>query len=117
MSDIDDNEVIIRRIPPGKPGQDTVMPDGSRVTSATLMLKAGEQGLSCSRLSITSPEQLLSQIGKSISDGWSVCGWKVAELPADLHVVITPSNPPERKRPSWTCRFCGSAERIFLDWR
>ena len=90
------DEFIIRRIPPGKPGQDTVLPpNGERATSATLMLREGEIGLSCSRLSITSPEELLAQIDKSADEGWSVCEWKVSELPEDLHVVVTPSDPPE----------------------
>ncbi len=96
MDGVDGNEYIIRRIPPGRPGQDTVLPPaGERATSATLMLREGEDGLSCSRLSITSPEDLLAQIDKSTDEGWSVCVWKVSELPEGLQVVVTPSDPPE----------------------
>jgi hypothetical protein len=96
MDEVDGDEFIIRRIPPGRPGQDTVLPPaGERATSATLMLREGEEGLSCSRLSITSPEKLLAQIDKSTKEGWSVCVWKVSELPEDLCVVVIPSDPPE----------------------
>jgi hypothetical protein len=96
MDEVDGAEYIIRRIPPGTPGQDTVLPPaGERATSATLMLREGEIGLSCSRLSVTSPKELLAQIDKSTADGWSVCIWKVSELPEDLYVVITPSAPPD----------------------
>ncbi|MCA9126870.1 MAG: hypothetical protein KDB22_07290 [Planctomycetales bacterium] len=96
MDEVDGEEYIIRRIPPGRPGQDTVLPPhGERATSATLMLRVNEIGLSCSRKLITSPEQLLAQIGKSTEDGWSVCTWKVSDIPDDLQVVVTPSEPPE----------------------
>lgn len=98
MDEVDGEEYIIRRIPPGRPGQDTVLPPhGERATSATLMLmlRGNETGLSCSRKLITSPEALLAQIGKSVEDGWSVCIWRVSDIPDDLHVVVTPSVPPE----------------------
>lgn len=92
-----ESEFIIRRIPPSSM-MDTVkkLGDGGyRPTSATLGLRPGEKGLSCSRRCVTSPEQLLSQIGKDESDGWMVAAWQVSELPAGLEVILTPSDPPE----------------------
>ena len=90
------DEFIIRRIPPGKPDFDTVVSCGDydRPTSATLGLRRGEYGLSCSRLAITSPAQLLAQQNCLLADGWRVCIWKVADLPAELEVIVTPSDPP-----------------------
>ena len=87
---------IIRRIPPSNE-IDTVakLDDGSlRPTSATLSLRAGEAGLSCSQAAITSPEQLLKQIGKTGADGWMVAKWLVSDVPKELEVVVTPSDPP-----------------------
>ena len=66
-----------------------------RATSAALHRREGEIGLSCSRLAVTSPKQLLAQINASVHDGWEVCIWKVSDIPEGLSVVITPSSPPE----------------------
>ena len=98
MEPVSGDEYIIRRIPPPRPSMDfiTQKSDGLwRATSAALHRREGEMGLSCSRLAITSPKQLLAQINASVHDGWEVCIWKVSDIPEGLSVVITPSSPPE----------------------
>lgn len=91
-----ETEVIIRRIPPSEKMETVKQTNdgGLRPTSATLYLRDGETGLSCSRLSITSPVELLRQIDESTASGWSVAMWVVKDIPRDLEVVITPSDPP-----------------------
>jgi hypothetical protein len=98
MDLVSGDEYILRRIPPPKPNMNyvTEKPDKRlRATSAALYIRPSEMGLSCSRLSKTSPKQLLAQIGASSSDGWEVCIWKVSDIPEGLSVVITPSQPPD----------------------
>lgn len=91
-----DDEVILRRIPPSKLGIATtkeVSKGGHRATSATLSTDQGEEGLSCSRLAITSPQQLLNQLsdqGKDL-EGWTVCRMFVRDVRAlGLDVVPRP---------------------------
>lgn len=98
--EIRNDEFIIRRIPPSKPDLqlDYVTNKDEhrkRATSAAVALRPGERGLSCSRLQITSPKQLLAQVGVSIAAGWNVAVWKISELPKGLNVVLTPSEPAE----------------------
>ena len=98
--EIRSDEFIIRRIPPSKPQiqLDFIKPIDDRryrATSIALALRQGETGLSCSRLRITSPKQLLAQDGVTITDGWTVAIWRVDELPTGLQVVATPSKPAE----------------------
>lgn len=97
MERVSSEEFIIRRIPAGKPGFDTTIEtaSGKRASSATLGLRDNETGLSCSRLSITAPTDLLKQAGKTLQDDWMICVWKVSDLPDELEVVITPSVPKE----------------------
>lgn len=97
MDRVSGGEFIIRRIPPGLPDFDTTKEsvNGKRATSATLGLRDSESGLSCSRINITKPLDLLEQAGKTVQDGWMVCIWKVSDIPDDLEVVVTPSEPPE----------------------
>jgi hypothetical protein len=54
-----EDEVIVRRIPPG----DRWLEPPDRVTSANFKLAKGETGLSVFRLSIVTPEYVLSQPG------------------------------------------------------
>lgn len=92
----DDDRIIRRILPSGDIETTIVRPDGSHTpTSATLGLRHGELGLSCSLRRITSPQELLRQIGASVDDGWTVAEWRVGDLPADLEVVVTPSVPPD----------------------
>ena len=98
MELVSDEEYIIRRVPPPKPNLDFIVKKSDsrfRATSASLHRRPGEMGLSCSRLSKTSPKQLLAQINVSSRDGWEVCFWKVGDIPEGLMVVITPSQPPD----------------------
>jgi hypothetical protein len=104
MELVSKEEYIIRRVPPSsdKMIYSKVKADSpnarKRATSAALFRRQGELGLSCSRLSITSPIQLLSQVNLSFLDGWEVSVWRVGDLPEGLSVVITPSDPPELDR-------------------
>lgn len=98
MERVGGEEYIIRRIPPSRPNMDFIAKKSetrSRATSAALYRREGELGLSCSRLLITSPAELLAQVNASHRDGWGVCIWKVSEIPDGLSVVIVPCNPPD----------------------
>lgn len=101
MELVSKEEYIIRRIPPSSDkmtyskAKANSLNARTRATSAALFRRPGELGLSCSRLSITSPIQLLSQVKLSHMDGWEVCVWRVSELPDGVTVIITPSVPPE----------------------
>ena len=98
MELVSGDEYVIRRIPPPRPNMNFIAAKSDsrfRATSAALYRREGELGLSCSRLSITSPAQLLAQVDALIHDGWEVCIWKVCDIPAGLSVVITPSDPPD----------------------
>ena len=101
MAMVSAEEYIIRRVPPSTEkmtySKDKLNSPNSRkrVTSAGLFRRPLELGLSCSRLSITSPSQLLAQVNVSVKDGWEVCVWKASELPEGLFVFITPSIPQE----------------------
>ena len=99
MDEVPASEFIIRRIPPSQPESSldfVVRKDNNRAraTSASLGIRAGELGLSCSRLELTSPKMLLGQL-KFSPVGWNVAIWKVSEIPMGLVVVITPSDPPD----------------------
>ena len=54
--EIPDDEVVLRRIPATTPW----LAEGPRVTSANFAPKPGENGISVSRLSLTSPDRLLA---------------------------------------------------------
>ena len=101
MEQVSGEEFIIRRVPPSSDKMTfskgkTDSPNArKRATSSTLNLRPLELGLSCSRLLITSPSQLLAQVNLSIKDGWEVSVWKVKDLPDGLSVVVTPSVPQE----------------------
>jgi len=101
MAMVSGEEYIIRRVPPStekmtysknKLNSPNLR---KRATSAALFRRPSELGLSCSRLSITSPSQLLAQVNVSVKDGWEVCVWRTSELPAGLSVLITPSIPQD----------------------
>ena len=98
MEPVSGDEFIIRRVPPPRPNMDFITKKSDsmwRATSAALHRRELELGLSCSRLSKTSPKQLLAQVNASHRDGWEVCIWKVSDIPDGLTVVITPSDPPD----------------------
>lgn len=75
--EIGDKEIILRRIPPSGNIESTqVRPEGGlRAVSIHLQIKKDETGLSCSRLLITSPKELLDQLEFSgiPKQAWMVC--------------------------------------------
>lgn len=93
---VGDDEVILRRIPPSRPGIATTKkrPEGGfRATSMTLSTEEEEQGLSCSRLAITAPKGLLNQLTTQGIDqtDWTVCRIFVRDVRAiGLDVVPRP---------------------------
>jgi hypothetical protein len=90
---LDINEILLRRVPPDRPGFQTTSTtsDGSkRPSSGTMKPRRNdvtqevEVALSCSRLKLTSPAQLLQQL-LQLPDpidpaGWSVCWFRVADV-------------------------------------
>lgn len=86
---ISDDELLIRRVPPGEAWQKP----GPEPTSVNVELRPGESGLSASRTGITRPDALLAQIGASREQGWLVIQAKVSDLRAfGLHVVSKPTD-------------------------
>lgn len=81
---IDNDEIILRRIPP--PLSDNCRDSshgGSRPTSQRMqLLKKDDRGLSCTRLLQTSPAKLLEQLKEQEKDpnGWGVCYLKVGAV-------------------------------------
>ena len=94
---IDDDEVILRRIPPSDTIESTMLREGGglRATSARLSTRDDEEGLSCTRLRQTSPADLLSQLrlhGMS-PETWMVCRLHVQEVRSlGLNVVHKPTD-------------------------
>lgn len=81
--EIADGERIIRRIPPPL-SENTKVVDGVLRPSSQRMqlLKAGDSGLSCSRLEQTSPTTLLDLLvakGRS-PEGWGICVLRVDDV-------------------------------------
>lgn len=96
---IADDEVILRRIPPSTLGMASTkeLPNGDhRATSVRLSTKPDEQGLSCTRLKLTSPQQLLAQLEHDgiAQDGWFVCRMTVSDV-RSLALEVIPF-PTER---------------------
>jgi hypothetical protein len=86
---IADDEVLIRRVPPGEAWQKP----GPVPTSVNVELRPGETGLSASRAALTTPIAILAQIGASREQGWLVIQAKVGDLRAfGLHVVSKPTD-------------------------
>lgn len=98
---IDDDEIIIRRIPPATSTPsgriESTYPrleGGLRATSARLSTKPGEFGLSCSRLRQTSPRALLDDLWHDAIDpsGWKVCRLRVRDVRAlGLEIIHKPT--------------------------
>lgn len=99
---IDDDEVILRRIPPSKLGPGVAMEStalraegGLRATSVRLSTRQGEHGLSCTRLRQTSPRALLDELIQEAIDpaGWMVCRIRVRDVRLlGLEVAHKPTN-------------------------
>lgn len=97
MSTVGSDEIILRRIPPDTDVVSTQgNPDGTlRATSSRLKLRPGEQGLSCTRLCLTSPLQLLQQLTFDgiEPEGWMVCRLFVSEVnELGLQVLALPTD-------------------------
>lgn len=98
--EIGNKEIILRRIPPdGQIPSTQARPDGRlRAISARLQIKKGETGLSCSRLLITSPSELLDQLEFSsiLKEGWMVCRMcasDIRDLGLDIFYCKTNQDP------------------------
>ena len=86
---LEDDEFLIRRVPPGESWQKS----GPIPTSVNVEMRSGESGLSASRAAITTPHALLAQIGASREQGWLVIRAKVSDLLAfGLDVVMKPTD-------------------------
>jgi hypothetical protein len=88
VSCVASDEILLRRVPPSTQDFVTVRADGGieRPTSVTLRTRrnTSEQSLSCTRLKMTSPSELLGQLalGGSPMDasGWRVCCFLASDL-------------------------------------
>jgi len=104
--EIGDNEILLRRIPPGTPW----LAEGPRITSANFGLKPGETGVSVSRESITSPSHLLALAEDST-------GYRVAAIKAGLvrglglEVVAKPT-PEDPGHAEIVPRECNLRQRV-----
>ena len=95
---INDAEVLLRRVPPTSDSFQTVCDRGdgpSRAVSAAMSTRSDEEHLSCSRRRLTSPRQLLDDLRHDGIDpvGWHVCAFLVSDVRAlGLEVVFTPTD-------------------------
>jgi len=86
LSLIGDAEIILRRVPPSSPGHETIVELAGRgrhrATSSTLKEPRPGAGLSCSRLKVTAPRELLSQLAAQGIDpaGWLVAAWRCSAI-------------------------------------
>jgi len=90
-TEIPDDEIILRRIPPGcaKRSED----GGRRPESDRLLPRGDEQGVSCNRLRLVSPQDLLNDLERQDMDpaGWMVAAISVGDVrDLGLEVVATP---------------------------
>jgi hypothetical protein len=89
---IADDELLLRHIPGGPTWQ---APPLGRVTSLNFRLRPDETGLSVSRLSITSADELLARVGNPAT-GSRVAVARVGDVRAmgfDVVPVILPDDP------------------------
>ena len=96
-NEISDDDILIRRVPPPIEENTTATDDGGRRPNSNRMQKrsAEDSGLSCSVISVTSPEQLLSHLEKTGLDrtGWGVCGFAVSSVKKlGLEVILKPED-------------------------
>lgn len=86
---VEDSEVILRHIPAGT----TFQAPGPRITSINFQVRAaqGESGVSVSRDSMTTVEQLVARVGGDLTKGSRVAAARVAEIRSlGLEVVPDP---------------------------
>lgn len=95
---IEDDEVLLRRIPPSTDFCQSTVPradGGLRATSARMSTLKGEDDLSCSRLQITSPRRLLDDLWNDGIDpaGWHVCRFLASDVrDLGLEITFTPTD-------------------------
>ena len=76
---IGDDEVLLRRLPPGATW---LKEPGPVPTSLTVRLRPGESSLSVSRQSMTTPRRLLELADATPGDGWRVMAARASDLRA-----------------------------------
>jgi len=101
VDSINDEQIVLRRVPPSKPqlATCTELKSGElRATSIAMATERGEEYLSCSLLSHTTPKQLLDQLQKFgvDSNGWMVCIFRAKDVRETGYEIFhdpTPSDP------------------------
>lgn len=113
---IGDDEVILRRVPPSTPdvvSTKACPPTGRlRATSIRMSTFPGEEGLSCTRLRQTSPQELLADLRNDLVDptGWYVCRMFVSEVRSlGLEVIHKPTD-----RDPGHCEILGKSQSTTL---
>lgn len=96
---IEDEDVLIRRIPPSRPGFESITPrsdGGYRASSAMMATRDDEHSLSCSLLRLTPPARLLEDLRSDSIDpnGWHVCRFLAKDV-RELGLEVV-SDPTER---------------------
>ncbi len=82
---INADEILLRRVRPPLDERCKALSDGSRRPNSDVMAcRSDEVALSCSRLRLTSPRQLLDQL-RQMSDpidpkGWGVCWFRFSDV-------------------------------------
>lgn len=95
---IDDNEKLLRRIPPSSEGFHTIVErkdEGSRATTPSMKTRKDEDHLSCSRLRFTSPHHLLEDLrnDNKYPEGWNICQFLVSDLKEiGLEIMFSPTD-------------------------
>lgn len=85
MDSIDDEQIVLRRVPPSKPHLVTcigIRSGAVRATSIAMATGQEEEYLSCSLLSHTTPKQLLGQLQEFNIDSseWMVCKFSAKDV-------------------------------------
>ena len=95
---IEDDEVLLRRIPPSTEDFKATCARGNggfRATSPMMSTRPDEDDLSCSRLRLTSPRHLLDDLRNDgiEPEGWHVCRFLVADVKElGLEIAFTPND-------------------------
>lgn len=94
---IDDSEVLLRRVPPSSDYFQTICEradGGFRATSPVMSTRNDEDDLSCSRLRLISPQDLLNDLRNDGKEprGWHVCRFLVSDVKElGLEIAFTPT--------------------------